>query len=183
MAKEWYILHTYTGHERKVEKRIQMLLDNNELDAVSDVVVPAEQFSEVRGGKKRSKVRVFLPGYILMEIDFDRQDWQKTCALLCGLDSVTGFVGTPRGARPTPIDTEEARHILHRVGEIKGGATQDVQHAFTEGESVRIMEGPFESFTGSIDLIDTEKGKLRVLVGIFGRVTPVEVGVMEVEKI
>ncbi len=183
MAKEWYILHTYTGHERKVEQRVKAMLDADNITAVTDAVVPTEHYSEVQGGKKREKIRVFLPGYLLLEIDFERIDWQQLCNKLCALDSVTGFVGTKRGEHPVAISADEARQILQRVGEIKGSSPKEMQQTYTEGESVRIMEGPFESFTGNIDMIDLERGKLRVLVGIFGRTTSVEIGLMEVEKI
>lgn len=183
MAKEWFILHTYTGHERKVEGRINAQIDAHNISAISDIVVPAEQFTEIRDGKKRKKTHIFLPGYLLLEIDMRDEDWQEVCGQLYRIDGVTGFVGVQRGLRPLPITVEEVRGILRKVGEIKGGAASEDHARFAEGESVRITSGPFESFTGTIDDIDTEKGKLRVLVGIFGRITPVEVNSQEVERV
>lgn len=183
MAKQWYILHTYTGHERKVAGRLSAMIDAEGIVAILDIVVPAEQFTEIKAGKKRNRTRVFLPGYLLLEIDFHDDDWQDVCNQLYHIEGVTGFVGTARRSKPTPLNTEEVKGILQKVGEIKGGQTQHTRTTYTEGESVRIMGGPFESFTGTVEEIDDEKGKLRVLVGIFGRVTPVEVGILEVEKV
>ena len=184
MAKEWFILHTYTGHERKVQGRIHAQIDAKHISDILDIVVPAEQFTEIRDGKKRKRTRIFLPGYLLLEIDMNNDNWHRVCDQMYAIEGVSGFVGVARGSRPLPITAEEVRGILRKVGEISGGETQQDDHfSFAEGESVRIIGGPFESFTGTIDEIDAEKGKLRVLVGIFGRTTPVEVNVQEVEKV
>lgn len=183
MAKGWYILHTYTGHERKVKGRIDAQIAAKNIFAVRDIIVPAEQFTEIRDGKKRKKTRIFLPGYLLIEIDMSDENWHEICDQLYKIEGVTGFVGVRRGAHPLPISTEEVRGVLRKVGEIKGGDSPEENYRFAEGESVRITGGPFESFTGTIDEIDIEKGKLRVLVGIFGRITPVEVNAQEVEKV
>lgn len=183
MAKEWFILHTYTGHERKVKKRIDAQIAADNIADIHDIVVPAEQFTEIRDGKKRQKTRIFLPGYLLLEIDMHDNNWQEVCDQLYRIEGVTSFVGVRRGSRPLPMTAEEARDILRKVGEIKGGDTNEGEARFAEGESVRIIGGPFESFTGTIDEIDGEKEKLRVLVGIFGRITPVEVNAQEVERV
>lgn len=182
MAKEWYVLHTYTGHERKVKGRIDAQIAANNIAGIHDIVVPTEQFTEIRDGKKYNRTRVFLPGYLLLEIEMDDSNWQSVCSQLYMIEGVTGFVGVKRGMHPLPMSIEDVRGILRKVGEIKGGEELKGDNRFSEGESVRIIAGPFESFTGTIDEIDMEKGKLRVLVGIFGRNTPVEVSVQEVEK-
>jgi len=183
MAKEWFIIHAYTGHERKVGERIKVLINADELSDIHDVVVPSEQFTEMRNGKKRQKTRIFLPGYILLEIDMNDGNWEEVCDALYRIEGITGFAGVIRGERPTPMKRDEIKGILRKVGEIKGTADdQETHYSFAEGESVRITEGPFESFTGVVDEIDAERGKLRVMVGIFGRMTAVEVNVQGVEK-
>ena len=182
MAKEWFILHTYTGHERKVEGRIRVQIDAQMIVGIRDIIVPAEQYTEIKNGKKKTKTRIFLPGYLLLEIDMSDQNWQEICSSLYSIEGITGFVGVTRADRPIPMKREEIIGILRQVGEIKGGDTHDPHYSFAEGESVRITEGPFESFTGVVDGIDVEKGKLRVMVGIFGRMTAVEVNVQGVEK-
>ena len=183
-SKQWYVLHTYTGHERKVEQRIRLQFDvSQEGSVISEVVVPAEKITEVRDGKKRIVTNIFLQGYLLLEMNLDDTNWQDICRSISKVEGVTGFAGAQYGKKPYPITKEEASSILQRVGLIKGGSKVESQDNYMEGETVRILEGPFESFTGSIDEIDMEKGKMRVSVGIFGRTTPVEVDILEVERV
>ena len=184
MAKSWYVLHTYTGYENKIEKTIRILMSEGELDdVVSDVKVPAEQVVEVKDGKKKITSKKFLPGYILLEMDLPDIGWKTPCSKIRRINGVTGFVGSSPGTKPQPISQEEARSILQKTGDVKGEKTVKPKHSFTVGESVRIIEGPFDSFTGQVEDVNTEKGKLRVMVGIFGRATPVEVDFLQVEKI
>ncbi len=184
MAKGWYVVHTYSGYENKVEKHIKKLIENDTFDgAVSDVKVPSEEVVEVKEGKKRVTNRKFLPGYILLEMDLPDQGWKSVCAEVRKIQGVTGFVGSTRGVKPQPISSEEARAILQKAGEIKTDKHVSASQAYSIGESVRIIDGPFDTFTGSIEEINLEKGKLRVMVGIFGRSTPVEVDFNQVEKI
>ena len=183
-SKQWYVLHTYTGHERKVAERIRTRFDIVQDGAiVSDVVVPAEKVTEVRDGKKRTVTHIFLQGYLLLEMNLNTEQWQDACASIIKIEGVTGFAGARYGKKPHPISKEEASGILQKAGLIKGAAKTETSEIFMEGELVRILEGPFESFTGNIDEVDTEKGKLRVSVGIFGRTTPVEVDILEVERV
>lgn len=184
MAKGWYVLHTYTGYENKIEKTIRIMMNDGELDdVISDVKVPSEQVVEVKDGKKKVSNKRFLPGYILLEMDLPDLGWKTPCSKIRRINGVTGFVGASPGRKPQPISQEEARNILMKTGEIKGEKSAKPKQSFTVGESVRIIEGPFDSFTGQIEEVNEEKAKLRVMVGIFGRATPVEVDFLQVEKV
>ena len=151
--------------------------------ALTDVKVPAEQVVEVKDGKKKVSTKKFLPGYILLEMDLPDLGWKGVSSRIRKINGVTGFVGSGAGNKPQPISAQEAREILQKSGEIKGEKSLKPKQSFTAGEQVRIVEGPFDSFTGTVEEVNVEKGKLRVTVGIFGRSTPVEVGFLQVEKI
>ena len=184
MAKGWYVVHTYSGYENKVEKYIRKLMENDALSgAVFDVKVPSEEVVEVKEGKKRIVNKKFLPGYILVEMDLPDLGWKSVCSEVRKIQGVTGFVGSTGGVKPQPISSEEARAILQKAGEIKADKHLSASQSFVVGESVRIVDGPFDTFTGSVEEANLEKGKLRVMVGIFGRSTPVEVDFTQVEKI
>ena len=184
MAKGWYVVHTYSGYENKVEKYIRMLIDRDVLSgAVTDVKVPSEEVVEVKEGKKKVTARKFLPGYILLEMDLPDENWKEICSEIRKIQGVTGFVGSSRGVKPQPISAEEARGILQKAGEIKSEKHVAAKQTFNIDESVRIIDGPFDTFTGTVEEINLEKGRLRVMVGIFGRATPVEVDFNQVEKI
>ncbi len=184
MAKGWYVLHVYSGYENKIEKFIRMMMEESPFaETVFDLKVPSEDVIEVKDGKKRITTKKFLPGYILIEMDLPDRGWKEICSGIRKLQGVTGFVGSMGGSRPQPISAEEARSILQKTGVLKSDKTVTIAQVFNVGDSVRIVEGPFDTFTGSIEDINAEKGKLRVVVGIFGRATPVEVDFLQVEKI
>ena len=184
MAKGWYVVHTYTGYENKIERTIRIMMDDGEFDeVVADIKVPAEQVVEVKDGKKKVSTKKFLPGYILIEMDLPDIGWKTVCSKIRRINGVTGFVGSTSGNKPQPISQEEARSILQKTGEIKGEKVLKPKQSFSVGESVRIVDGPFDSFTGQVEEVNMEKGKLRVMVGIFGRATPVEVDFLQVEKV
>lgn len=184
MAKGWYVVHTYSGYENKVEKHIRKLLENGALgDTVSDIKVPSEEVVEIKDGKKKTTTKKFLPGYILLEMDLPDRGWKAVCGQVRKIQGVTGFVGSMGGAKPQPISAEEARTILQKSGEIKTEKSIVSKQTFSVGETVRITDGPFDTFTGSIEEVNMEKQKLRVMVGIFGRSTPVEVDFLQVETI
>jgi len=187
MATGWYVLHTYSGYENKIEKTIRMMTGSGELDkeVVRDVKVPSEEVVEVKEGKKRTQTRKFLPGYILIEMDLphEEQQWKLTCSKIKKIQGVTGFVGTPANRKPNPLSGDEARSILQKSGEMKGERPIRSRQSFASGEQVKIIDGPFESFTGTIEEVNQEKNKLKVMVGIFGRNTPVEVDLLQVEKV
>lgn len=184
MAKGWYVLHTYSGHENKVEKYIRKLMEEPAFEeVVSDVKVPSEEVVEVKDGKRKVTNKKFLPGYILLEMDLPDIGWKRVCSRIRKIQGVTGFVGSMGGSKPQPISADEARSILLKTGEIKSDKAAKPRQTFSAGEMVRIIEGPFDTFTGTITEVNLEKGKLRVSVGIFGRSTPVEVDFLQVEKV
>ena len=186
MAKGWYILHTYAGYEKKIEKKIRSLMDSSDCSsAVLDVRIPEEDVVEIKDGKKRNSTRKILPSYILLEMDLDADgvDWKEACSAIRRIDGVTGFVGTAPNDRPRPISSEEARSIFQKMGEIKGDKASRIVQSFVVGETVKITGGAFASFTGTIEEINADRNKMRVMVEIFGRTTPVEVDLLQVEKI
>ena len=186
MAAGWYVLHTYSGYENKIERIIRLMIDSGDLDKdiVKDIKVPQEDVVEVKEGKKRTQKRKFFPGYVLVELDLPEGiAWKETCSKIKKIQGVTGFVGTPADKRPQPLSGDEARSILQKSGEIKGEKPVRTRQSFNSGEQVKIIDGPFESFTGAIEEVNQEKNKLKVMVQIFGRSTPVEVDLLQVEKV
>ena len=184
MGKAWYVVHSFSGHENKVEKQIRLLMAQDAFrESIFDVKVPSEKVVEVKEGKKRVSARKFLPGYVLVEMDLPEESWKTVCGGIRKIQGVTGFVGSHRNQRPQPISQGEARSILQKAGEIKSEKILKPKLNFDAGEVVRIIDGPFDSFTGNIEEVDVEKGKLRVMVGIFGRSTPVELSFVQVEKV
>lgn len=185
MAKSWYIIHTYTGYEGKIERAIRALLEKKELDpaVVTDIRVPVEEVVEIKDGKKKSRHDKFLPGYIMIELDLPEIGWKATCSALRGIQGVTGFVGSNPNERPRPIKPDEAKNLLLKSGAIKGEKVVKVKQSFAVGDKVKITDGPFANFSGNIEDVNVEKDKLRINVQIFGRATPVEVGFLQVEKI
>lgn len=184
MANGWYVLHVYTGYENKVERLIRLLMEDGEVkERVLDIKVPAEEVVEVRNGKKRTVLKKFLPGYVLLEMDLPDLGWKRVCSEIRRLDGVTGFVGTSKDVKPQPISDAEMKNILQKAGDIKVEKKYKGESDFVTGEEIKIKEGPFESFSGKVDEVFPERGKLRVLVGIFGRSTPVELGFDQVERL
>ncbi|MCL2139511.1 MAG: transcription termination/antitermination protein NusG [Treponema sp.] len=187
MATGWYVIHIYSGYEKRIEKQIRKMIETGEIekDIVRDVKIPTEEIVEVKDGKKRSFPKKLLPGYILVEMDLPDTDmgWKIPCSKIKKIDGVTGFVGTQAGRKPQPLTSSEARAILQKTGEIKGDRMMRARQSFSAGEQVKIIDGPFESFIGTIDEVYPEKNKLKVMVGIFGRNAPVEVDILQVEKL
>jgi transcriptional antiterminator NusG len=184
MAKGWFVIHAYSGQENKVEKQIRKLMESDDMSGfIFDVKVPSEEIVEIKDGKKRSVTKKFLPGYVLVEMDLPNIGWKDVCSRIIKIPGVTGFVGSNRNQKPSPIQQEEAKAILQKIGEIKSERVSKPKMDFSVGEVVRIVDGPFNSFTGNIEEVNYEKGKLRVMVGIFGRATPVELEFIQVEKI
>lgn len=186
MAKGWYILHVYSGHEGKVERAIRFMLEGGDLpsDIVLDVKVPVEDVVVTRkDGKRHTVPRKFLPGYIMIELNLPDIGWKTVCTNIRRIQGVTGFVGASGNIKPRPISNDEAIALLQKSGEIKGDKSARMRQNFVIGEQVKITEGLFVSFSGAIEEINSEKSRLRVMVGIFGRATPVEVDFNQVEKI
>jgi len=187
MAKNWYVLHTYSGYENKVEKGIKNLIENNNLaEVIFQVKVPQEDVAEIKEGKKRVSKKKYFPGYILLEMnipDEPEYEWKRILSFITKIPGVTGFVGSGRNKKPVPLSTEDVKNILQRMGEIKGEKIPQPRFMYTVGEMVKVVDGPFKSFTGTVEDINQEKGKIRVRVEIFGRSTPVELDFLQVERI
>jgi len=185
MSKQWYILHTYTGYEGKIERTLHSMLEAKEIDdtVLTNVKVPVEEVVEIKDGKKRSRKNKFLPGYIMLEMDLPDLGWKAICSQIRRIQGVTGFVGTNPNVRPRPITVDEAKNLLLKSGEIKGEKQVHVKQSFAVGDQVKITDGPFATFSGTIEEVNPEKDRLRVMVQIFGRATPVEVSLLQAEKI
>ena len=176
MAKRWYIVHAYTNFERKVADAIRERARQAGLEhLIEDIVVPTEEVTEVRRGRKVVAERKFLPGYVLIKADLTDQVFQ----LIRNTPKVTGFLGAEH--KPVPISDEEAARILRQVRE--GVERPKPSVTFEIGEMVRVADGPFASFSGSVEEVDEERSRLKVAVSIFGRPTPVELEFGQVEKI
>lgn len=173
MGKNWYVVHTYSGFEEKVKISLEEKIENRGLhDKISKILIPTERVVELKAGRKKESDRKFYPGYILVEMELDDESWH----LVKSVPRVTGFVG---GKKPVPIPQEEVEIIIQQVE--KGPAPQ-VKTQFQKGESVRIIDGPFSNFNGYVEDLDMDHGRLRVMVSIFGRQTPVELNFLQVEK-
>jgi len=176
MAMRWYIIHAHSGFEKKVANSIKEQAAQHGLsDMFEDVVVPTEEVVEVRRGKKTNTERKFFPGYVLIKMELTDESWH----LVKTTPKVTGFLGG--GGKPQPISNAEAESIFKQV---KEGIEHPKKSVIYEiGESVKVTEGPFESFVGVVEEIDDEKNRIKVAVSIFGRSTPVELEFTQVEKV
>lgn len=173
-GREWYVIHSYSGYENKVKKNLEQRIETMGMqNRIFRVVVPTEEEVEIRDGQRRSSRRRVFPGYILVEMIMDDESWY----VVRNTPGVTGFVGI--GARPTPLSKEEVDKILRRM-EVERPV---IKVSFREGETVRIIEGPFNDFMAVVDELYPERGKVRVLVSFFGRETPVEMDFLQVERI
>jgi len=174
MTKQWYVVHTMSGFEDRVKASIEEKVKTKGLDdKISRILIPTEKIIELKGKKKNETSKKFYPGYILVEMELDEDTWH----LISSIQRVTGFVG---GKNPTPVPIEEVEMILQQLE--KGKAPQIKSH-FEKGENVRIIDGPFTNFTGYIDEVDSEHDRVKVMVSIFGRQTPVELSFSQVEKV
>jgi transcriptional antiterminator NusG len=178
MAKQWYVVHTYSGYERKakaaLEERIRQL---GKQELFGDILVPEEQVVELVKGRKKTSARKFFPGYILVQMELNDDTWH----IVKSTPKVTGFVGGSNDPRTIPaVSDMEVSEIHHQVQE--GALRPKPKVQFEVGEHVKVVDGPFQDFTGVVEDVKPEKGKLRVLISIFGRATPVELDLVQVEK-
>jgi len=175
MTKRWYVVHVYSGFEKKIAQQIKEQAAQKGLaDQIDDVLVPAEEVVELRRGQKVNAERKFFPGYVLAKMEMTDDTWH----LVKDTPKVTGFLGTK--TRPSPISEAEADRILKQSAE--GVENRRPAILFEIGEQVRVADGPFTSFNGTVEEIDEEKGRVKVSVSIFGRSTPVELEYGQVEK-
>jgi transcriptional antiterminator NusG len=169
----WYVVHCYSGYENKVRHAIEQRIETMGMQSkIFDVVVPTEEEIEVRDGKRRTVERRVFPGYILVQMIMDEDSWY----VVRNTPGVTGFVGM--GNTPTPLRPEEVSQIVKRME----SEAPKIKVSFKEGQKVRIIDGPFNDFIGTVAEIDMEKGKVRALVSFFGRETPIELDFLQVEK-
>lgn len=175
MDKKWYIVHVYSGFEAKVKESLQERIKQARMDEkFEEILIPSETVMEVKKGEKRARSKKFFPGYIFVKMDFSNETWH----LVKHTPKVTGFVGGTTS--PPPVPEEEVLRITQQIKE--GRMKPKLQIEFEKGESVRVKEGPFMNFNGVVDEVNAEKGRLKVLVSIFGRSTPIELEFSQVEK-
>ena len=176
MTHKWFVVHVYSGFEKKVATAIREQSEQKALaDRFEEILVPTEEVVEVRRGAKVNSERKFFPGYVLVKMDMDDMTWH----LVRNTAKVTGFLGG-RG-KPSPISEAEAARIMHQVQE--GIERPKPSITFEIGEQVRVCDGPFTSFNGTVEEVDEEKARVQVAVSIFGRATPVELEYAQVEKV
>jgi transcriptional antiterminator NusG len=173
---QWYVIHTYSGFENKVKQSIEQRVAALGMGAaVSQVLIPTETVVELKKGKRREASRKFFPGYVLVRMDMSDDLWY----LIKNTPKVTGFVGP--GVRPTPIPEDQVKTIIQQVA--TGAERPKHKVLFSRGESVRVIDGPFSNFTGVVDEVKPDKGRLKVMVSIFGRPTPVDLEFLQVERV
>ena len=169
----WYVLHTYSGHEKRVKKSLEDYIEREDGSAMfGDILVPTEEVVEMRDGNKKTTERTFYPGYVFIEMEMSPKAWH----LVNSIPQVSSFIG---GREPTPISDEEAKAVIDQIVE---GENPKPRYYFQPGELIRVIDGPFEDFNATVEDVNFEKNKLRVSVAIFGRSTPVELDFSQVAK-
>jgi transcriptional antiterminator NusG len=172
--KRWYVIHTYSGHEERVKKNLEQRIKFMDSGSeVMQVVIPTEEEIEVRSGQRKTITRKILPGYVLVEMKMDENTW----SIVRNTPGVTGFVGS--GNTPTALSDKEAAEILKQMT----AEAPKVKVGFRKGQSVRVTDGPFIDFVGVVDEINLEKGKVKVLLSLFGQETPVELDFLQIDKL
>jgi len=173
-GKHWFVIHTYSGYEERVRKNLEQrikLMDSQ--DSIFQIVIPTEEEIEVKNGQRRSVTKKILPSYVLVQMEMNDHSWN----VVRNTPGVTGFVGS--GGKPTPLQEEEIGQILKQMT----AEAPKVKVGFRKGQSIRVTDGPFIDFVGVVDEIKAEKGKVKVLLSLFGRETPVELDFLQVEKL
>ena len=175
-TRHWYIVHTYSGFEERVKETLRQRADALGFgEKIGEIRIPMETIVELKGGKKRETQRKFFPGYILVEMEMSEETWH----VVKNTPKVTGFVGT--GKVPTPLSDEEVNQILEQV--VTAKEKPKPRYVFEKGEPVKIVEGPFSNFTGTVEDVNLDRSTLKVMVTIFGRHTPVELDFLGVQKL
>lgn len=171
----WYVVHAYSGFEQKAKQALEERIRQNNLnDRFGEIHVPQETVVELVKGQKKTSSRKFFPGYILVQMDMDQDTWH----LVKETPKITGFVGD--ATDPSPLSEDEVQRIMHQVEE--GTASPKSKMSFEQGETVKVVDGPFAEFNGTVEEVKADKQKVKVLISIFGRATPVELDFMQVEK-
>lgn len=175
MALRWYVVHTYSGHENKVKSYIENAKENSEIGSkIGQVVVPQEEVVEMRDGRKTTSMKKFLPSYLLVEMEMDKESLH----FVTNVPGVTSFVGP--GRKPQPLRKDEVERILGQIERRPVEEAEDIPYQI--GDRVKVIDGPFSDFIGLVDDVNPEKSKIKVMVSIFGRNTPVELDVLQVEE-
>ncbi|MEK6645323.1 MAG: transcription termination/antitermination protein NusG [Candidatus Firestonebacteria bacterium] len=176
MSKRWYVISTYAGYENKVKANLERRIKSmNVGDKIFQILVPTEEITELKSGKKKIVSKKFFPGYLLVQMDLTDESWY----VVRNTPRVSGFIGT--GIKPIPISDEEVEKI---VGQMQGTIPRPkLTLQFEKGEQVKIIDGPFSNFSGIIEEVNMERSKIKVMVTIFGRPTPVELDFLQIEKI
>jgi len=176
VALKWYIVHVYSGFENNVKVALEeRISSSSQPEKFGEVIVPTEEIVELVKGKRKTSSRKFYPGYILVRMELDDETWH----IVTNTAKVTGFLGGRE--KPTPISDEEAQKILNRME--AGKLKPQPKYFFEIGDEIRVIDGPFKNFNGVVDEVNPDKGKIRVLVSIFGRATPVELEFVQVTKV
>ncbi len=176
MALRWYVVHVYSGHEQKVKVALEEKIQGSRYpEKFGDILIPTESVVELVDGKRRESSRKFYPGYILVRMHLDNETWH----IVSSTAKVTGFLGGKN--KPAPISDREAQAIIDRM--TQGKETPQPRYFFEPGDEVRVIDGPFSNFDGTIEEVSPDKEKVKVLVSIFGRATPVELNFIQVTKI
>ncbi|MDQ3481306.1 MAG: transcription termination/antitermination protein NusG [Actinomycetota bacterium] len=171
---QWFVLHTYSGYENKVKKTIETRVESLDLgDRVHEIIVPTQEEIEIKNGQRQTVNRKVFPGYVLVEMAMSDESWY----VVRNTPGVTSFVGS--GNRPLPLDEHEVKKILKQMGV----ETPKFKVQYAKGQSVRVKDGPFAEFIGTVDEVNPERNKVKVLVSIFGRETPVELDFLQIEKL
>ncbi|MBK7143512.1 MAG: transcription termination/antitermination factor NusG [bacterium] len=176
MTLRWYVAHTYSGHEAKAKRYLESAIENAGLtERFGQILIPTEQVTEMKQGKRATSTKKFLPSYILIEMDLDKE----TQNLVVNTPGITNFVGA--AGKPQPLRLEEVQRI---VGQIDRSRTEEVQEVpFQAGDPVKVKDGPFQDFSGTVSEVNMERRKVKVMVSIFGRPTPVELDYLQVELV
>ena len=173
-GKRWFVIHTYSGYEERVKKNLEQRIKFMDAEGeVFEVVIPTVDEVEVRGGQRRTVTKKILPGYVLVQMKMSDQSWN----IVRNTPGVTGFVGG--GSKPVPLEGDEVGQILQQME----AEAPKIKVGFRQGQSVRVVDGPFADFVGVVDEISTDKGKVKVFLSLFGRETPVELDFLQIEKL
>lgn len=180
MSKEWYVVHTFSGHENKIKLALEKRVKNQNLEnKIFQVKIPTVEVPEIKDGKKKVKTKKFFPGYIVIEMELDDETW----TVVKNIPGVTNFVGAYGSKKPRPLTKSEVSALFDQVSPQKAKEKTTTEIDFVVGEHIKVIDGPFNNFNGIIEEVFPDKGRIRVKVEIFGRGTPVELDYLQVGKI